>query len=53
MKVINQHINKYIDAFIENPTDSFESVFSEINNDEKVRLKNLLIYIFCIYFFDI
>jgi hypothetical protein len=45
MKVINQHINKYIDAFIENPTDSFESVFSEINNDEKVRLKNLLIYI--------
>lgn len=45
MKFINQHINKYIDAFIENPTDSFESVFSEINNDEKVRLKNLLIYI--------
>ena len=45
MKVINQHINEYIDAFIENPTDSFESVFSEINNDEKVRLKNLLIYI--------
>ena len=45
MKIINQHINKYIDAFIENPTDSFESVFSEINNDEKVRLKNLLIYI--------
>ncbi len=45
MKFIYQHINKYIDAFIENPTDSFESVFSEINNDEKVRLKNLLIYI--------
>ena len=45
MKVINQHINKYIDAFIEIPTDSFDSVFSEINNDEKVRLKNLLIYI--------
>ena len=36
MKVINQHINKYIDAFIENPTDSFESVFSEINNDENM-----------------
>ena len=45
MKFINQHINKYIDGFIENPTDSFESVFSEINNDEKFRLKNLLIYI--------
>ncbi len=45
MKFINQHINKYIDAFIENPTDSFESVFSEINNDEKIRLKKLLIYI--------
>jgi len=45
MKVINQHINKYIDAFIENPTNSLESVFSEINKDEKVRLKRLLIYI--------
>lgn len=45
MKVINQHINKYIDAFIENPSDSFENVFAEINNGEKVKLKNLLIYL--------
>ena len=45
MEVINQHIEKFIDVFIENPTDSFESFFSEINSSEKERLKKLLIYI--------
>lgn len=45
MEVINKHIDKHIAAFIDNPTDGFERIFSEIINSEKERLKKLLIYI--------
>ena len=45
MEVINKHIDKHITAFIDNPTDVFERIFSEIINGEKERLIKLLIYI--------
>lgn len=45
MKIINQHIEKHLASFVENPNELFEVIFSSIENDTKEILKDLLIYI--------
>jgi len=45
MDVVSSHILKYVDNFVEDFSASFETIFREIQNENKDEFRKLLIYI--------
>lgn len=49
MNVLKDHINQYLDTFLElNDKEFFEKVFEKIKSEDKEPYKSLLKYVFCL-----
>ena len=45
MELIDNHIQKYLNDFLNEVNPSFEEVFTKIQNEKKEEYKSLIIYI--------